>query len=232
MTVGSGLSKGYRGLRAVFAVAPEPFLISKRSDRRVCGVVEEARHAGDAIVNLGSGGVSFGKAVVNLDIQRFPTTKVVGDACRLPVRCGGVGLIVMQGLVEHVPDPHGLVGECWQALRPGGIVFSEVPFIQPFHPAPSDYQRYTQDGLKQLFGRFECLEVGVHIGPASGIVWCLREGLARVASFGHYDAYRRLSTLIGWIVFPVKYLDLALERLPHTASVASANYILARKPDG
>ena len=39
----------------------------------------------------------------------------------------------------------------FRVLKPGGYIYSEVPFLQGFHADPDDYQRYTLQGLKILF---------------------------------------------------------------------------------
>jgi hypothetical protein len=73
------------------------------------------------------------------------------------------------------------------------------------------------------------MESGVHIGPASSITWLLRELVARLVSCGSEKIYRRASSLVGWVVFPLKYFDLLLERLPHMHTVASSCYYIGRK---
>jgi hypothetical protein len=35
-------------------------------------------------------------------------------------------------------------------LKPGGHMVLEVPFLQPEHKVPTDFQRYTRDGLEHL----------------------------------------------------------------------------------
>lgn len=42
----------------------------------------------------------------------------------------GFDLIVALDLIEHIIDPQGFARECWDALRPGGMVLINTPNIQ------------------------------------------------------------------------------------------------------
>ncbi len=57
---------------------------------------------------------------------------VRGDAFKLPFRDNSVDLIYHQGLLEHFPDPSGIIAECFRVLRPGGFAVADVP--QKWHP--------------------------------------------------------------------------------------------------
>ena len=57
-------------------------------------------------------------------------------------------LILSTQVLEHMVDPGVCLGECWRLLKPGGtfIVSSHGSFED--HPCPSDYWRWTAQGLK------------------------------------------------------------------------------------
>jgi SAM-dependent methyltransferase len=57
------------------------------------------------------------------------------------------GLIHFQ-VMEHVPDYIAFLSECFRLLKPGGVMFCTVPFAFEFHGVPSDYRRWTHEGLK------------------------------------------------------------------------------------
>jgi SAM-dependent methyltransferase len=48
---------------------------------------------------------------------------VVADGYWLPVRDGGADVVFSSNVLEHVPDPMGLIEEMIRATRPGGLVY-------------------------------------------------------------------------------------------------------------
>jgi len=114
-------------------------------------------------------------------------------------------------------------------LKPGGLFYTEMPFLQPYHESPIDLRRSTQPGLKNLCAPLVEIESGIHIGPASTLTWILRELLAGLLSSGHPIWYPRINSLVGWVVFPLKYADYMLEKMPHLHVIASSCYYLGRK---
>lgn len=53
-------------------------------------------------------------------------------------------------VLEHVINPDECVMELFRVLKPGGRLIASVPFLQPEHKIPTDFQRYTRDGLSEL----------------------------------------------------------------------------------
>jgi SAM-dependent methyltransferase len=62
--------------------------------------------------------------------------------------------IVCLAVLEHVENPDECVAEMFRVLKPGGHVIASVPFMQPEHKVPTDFQRYTKDGLARLFTKY------------------------------------------------------------------------------
>jgi hypothetical protein len=40
--------------------------------------------------------------------------------------------------------------ELARTLKPGGFLVVGVPYLQPYHLSPTDFRRYTRDGLVEL----------------------------------------------------------------------------------
>lgn len=217
-----------RRLRARLATPPDPFMVSARSQRRVQDLVAKAG-ASATILNVGAGYTDLGANVINIDIFDSGTTDVMASAMTLPFCDECADLVVLQGVLEHVEDAAGTLAESFRVLKRGGLFYTEMPFLQPYHESPIDLRRSTKSGLARLCAPLTEIESGIHIGPAATFAWLTREFLARLVSGGRPGVYAKASSLIGWVVFPLKYADYFLERIPHLHTIASSCYYLGRK---
>ena len=215
-------------LRAFLASPPDPFLVTSRSNQRVSALIESVG-ANATILNVGSGYTSLGDRVVNIDIFDSGTTDVIGSAMALPVPDGCADLVILQGVLEHVEDAKGTLAESFRVLKPGGLFYTEMPFLQPYHESPIDLRRSTKSGLASLCEPLIEIESGIHIGPAATFAWFLREFWARLLSGGRPSVYAKASSVIGWLVFPIRYADSFLEKIPHLHTISSSCYYLGRK---
>jgi len=68
----------------------------------------------------------------------------------IPVESNFFDAILCIAVLEHVENPEEVVPELYRVLKPGGHLILEVPFLQPEHKVPTDFQRYTRDGLVRL----------------------------------------------------------------------------------
>ena len=216
---------------ALLAAPPEPFLETGRAKRRVRALIDAAGERA-IILNVGAGYTDYGPRVLNVDIFDSGTTDIIASAMALPFADDTADLVILQGVLEHVEDAGRTFAECYRVLKPGGLFYTEMPFMQPYHESPIDLRRSTRPGLSRLCAPLVEVESGIHMGPASTLTWVFRELLAGVLSGGRVNVYRRVSSLVGWVVFPLKYADYALERLPHLHKIASSCYYLGRKRAG
>ena len=54
-------------------------------------------------------------------------------------------------VLEHCAQPFAMADNIVRLLAPGGQVVISAPFAWKFHGYPSDYWRFTHEGIKQLF---------------------------------------------------------------------------------
>jgi SAM-dependent methyltransferase len=182
----------------------------------------------DLVLDLGAGTNRYDPRVACVDGGAYGTVDLVSDLRALPLRDGAAAGIMSVAVLEHVPDPQAHVAEMHRVLAPGGRVLCFVPFMQPFHASPHDYQRYTGAGLRTLFGGFEVTSVRVGAGPTSSLVWVLQEWLALALSLGSRRLYRALVPVM-WLLSPLKILDLLLARHPDAGVAASGFVVEARR---
>lgn len=53
--------------------------------------------------------------------------RINGDALRLSLKNNSFDLIILQDVIEHLPDVNSLINEIWRVLNPGGIVYISTP---------------------------------------------------------------------------------------------------------
>lgn len=64
---------------------------------------------------------------------------------------GGFGHVECMSVLEHSRRPWLLAASVTRALRSGGTIFVTAPFCWRVHAYPSDYWRFTLEGLRELF---------------------------------------------------------------------------------
>jgi len=183
----------------------------------------------ELVADFGCGTHRRDERIICMDGGTYGNVDIVTDLTKIPIAdnslAGGISIAVL----EHVPDPANHIAEMHRVLRPGGRMLVFVPFMQPFHASPYDFQRYTEVGLREQFPQFDVLSVKVGAGPTSGMLWVLQEWIAMVLSFGSKKLYRAILPLT-WILSPLKLLDLLLIHHPMASQVASGFVIEVRKP--
>lgn len=104
---------------------------------------------------------------------------MLADALSLPFRISSVDAVLMREILEHIHSPVEAIAEAHRVLRPGGILCGSVPFMFPVHADPSDYFRYTGEGLRHLLKAFRAAKVVAH-GNHFGAAWTLVSSRSRI----------------------------------------------------
>lgn len=183
------------------------------------------------ILDLGSGMHRRAPNVVNLEIEHTPMVDVVADGHNLPFADAVFDAVISEAVLEHVRDPKQVVDEMYRVIKPGGYVCAAVPFLQGYHASPHDYQRWTTTGFSVLFSEFKKTEGGACAGPTAALHWILREYVGLVCSFGSLLIAKAVSLLVGWLTFPLVWLDFLLLLHPHSHILASAVYFIGQKAE-
>lgn len=199
-------------------------------DRARQVLLREAAAGHWRILYLGMGGRRQ-EGMVNLDITAETGPDIVGDGYRLPFADGCFDAIFCESVIEHVSDPERFLARATASLRPGGLWYLEVPFLQPRHGGV-DFQRWTIAGFQESLRRagLEPVAAGLHMGPGFMIFWILGEWLALGFSLGFPPLRALLKWLLGFLLAPILLLDFPLMRMPGSQDLACAHYHVARRP--
>jgi SAM-dependent methyltransferase len=158
------------------------------------------------VLIIGSGTVGEGSEriyreprfrIFGVDIYVSSTVTILADAHDLPFADGSIDAVWIQAVLEHVVDPERCVSEIHRVLSPGGVVYSETPFMQQVHEGPYDFLRFSHSGHRWLFRRFEELNSGAINGPATALVWSIRYFV--LALSGSKVLARVCFAALGWL---------------------------------
>jgi SAM-dependent methyltransferase/uncharacterized protein YbaR (Trm112 family) len=163
---------------------------------------------------------------VETDARIGTRTQFVCDARDLPFADGSFDGIVIQAVLEYVPDPARCVQEIHRVLKPHGVVYSEMPFMQQVH-SRSDFTRFSELGHRRLYRNFNQISSGATGGPGMALAWSLRHFLM---SF-HDSRWARdlMKVVTSCLFFWIKYLDVILTRNGGGLDAASGTFFLGRK---
>lgn len=141
------------------------------------------------ILNAGCGHrpVYFPKAhaIVGADMTPGPCVDVVCDLEAMPFKNEEFDGIVNIAVLEHCRRPWKVVDEFNRVLKPNGKIICTVPFLQPIHYVPTDYYRFTPDGLSSLFEdrNFKIVKLEVIHSVFHSVGWVLEEATKNMSNF-------------------------------------------------
>ena len=165
---------------------------------------------------------------VNLDLFALPGVDVAADAEQLPFPAELFQRVECDAVLEHVRDPERVMQEIRRVLAPGGYAHLVTPFCHPFHEYPKDYRRFTPDGLREIACGMEVVAEGWRTGPTATLLVFVIEYVKLLLPF---QAWRVVSHgVLGWVLFPLRYLDLILLRFPQAGRLGNHCYMWLRKP--
>lgn len=179
--------------------------------------------------NLNIGGAGrIASEYVNLDLARVPGVDVVANAEHLPFRSGTFQRVECDAVLEHAVKPEEILREIARTLGPGGYAHVVTPFCHPFHAYPNDYRRFTIDGLRSMTAGLEEVDAGWRTGRTATLLVFTLEYIKLLLP---YRAWRAISHgLLGWMLFPLRYLDLLFFDSQRGGRIGNHCYLWLRKP--
>jgi SAM-dependent methyltransferase len=185
---------------------------------------------GDIGLNVGAGNTKFTN-FRNLDIFPGEHIHYVSKVETIPEVDNFFKVIVTQEVLEHVQDPNKAVNEMYRVLKPNGTLYCQLPFIIGYHPGPTDYWRFTKEGISELLTKagFKIETIGITVGCASGFYRIAVEFFALLFSLPLPFAYHLFKAFFALVLFPIKWLDYLLSFSKEVDRIPGGYYIIARK---
>lgn len=184
------------------------------------------------VLNIGSGDNRIWPNVKNLDIIAGKNVDIIGSAEKIPLQNNSVDTIITQETFEHIKDPSVAIMECYRVLKPGGVIYFQVPFIIGYHPGPTDFTRFTREGVTELLERvgFNIDELDITVGGATGFYRIAVEFFAILFSVPIQSLYIPFKALFALLLYPIKFLDLWFSLSSQKDRIAGGYFAIATKP--
>jgi SAM-dependent methyltransferase len=178
---------------------------------------------------------------VEVELDIFRNTDVVGDVTRLPFSDREFVGVVAHNIFEHLAAPADAARELRRVLRPGGEISVQTAFLQPLHADPGHFFNATEAGVRTWFADFDITDVSVspNFNPAYALSWFASDLLYLAAESFPADDLNRLATttlseLADFWRSPDRRAELLplFERLPAEAQrrLAAGFHLRARRP--
>lgn len=125
-----------------------------------------------------------GATYIGVDLPGNPLATVeLSPDGTVPLEDGCADVVLSTQVLEHVVDPALYLAECARLLRPGGQLVLSTHGIMYLHRDPTDYWRWTCDGLRETVERagLEVAEVRGVLGLVGASLQLLLAGLGQRA---------------------------------------------------
>lgn len=114
---------------------------------------------GGTLLDLGCGDMPYRPVFaprvaryLGADLLRNPLADVLlEESGRVSMPDGSVDIVLSSQVLEHVPSPAAYLREAHRLLKPGGTLLLSTHGIWIYHPDPTDYWRWTREGLVRQF---------------------------------------------------------------------------------
>ena len=135
------------------------------------------------------------ESVENCDVRTSIPNAIIADLANIPRPGASYDTIICNAVLEHAQFPDQVMCELYRVLKPEGHLILCVPFMQPFHASPTDYRRYSRQGLLELarIHHFEPLEILPVHSLAQTITWIWWSHLS--------EKRRRFQMALLWLPF-------------------------------
>jgi ubiquinone/menaquinone biosynthesis C-methylase UbiE len=145
-----------------------PFLLNRyaiNSSRRHLAAYNEAFArlipAGALVLDAGAGEAPYRHLFAHARYEsadfeqvrkKYAPSTYVCDLTNIPVEGERFDFVVLNQVLEHLPEPKSVLLELNRVLKKGGQIICTAPLFYEEHEPPYDFYRYTQFAHRHLFG--------------------------------------------------------------------------------
>lgn len=141
------------------------------------------------LVDLGCGDMPYRpifapkvRRYVGADLERNRLADLHFDAAgRVPLPEATADIVLSSQVLEHVRSPQDYLREAHRLLKPAGVLLLSTHGYWRYHPDPTDFWRWTRDGLVVEIERagFEVVSVSGVMNLAASGLQLLQDGVRR-----------------------------------------------------
>ena len=175
------------------------------------------------MLNAGSAETRFGTNCVNVDIQAKSNVDIVCDLHDLPEDIGEFDVVICNAVLQYCHDPRRVADNLLRVLKPGGLLFVDAPWVQPYCPDMPDRYRFSKEALCDVFKAFEPIECGPSLTSGSAL-HMQAVFIAQGVTHNRYVNFA-LSKAVSAALYPLRFVRTARE-----CETAGAFYLIARRP--
>ena len=194
-------------------------------------LIKSLNDPGKSGLNIGSGETHLHPNIKNLDIFPGKYVDIVAQAEDIPCENESFDIIITQETLEHVRDPFKAMNEINRLLKKDGKVYIQLPFIIGYHPGPTDFWRFTREGILELAVRnnLKIIEVGITVGGGSGYYRISVEFFSCLIAIPLFFAYKPLKAFFSVVLIPLKVFDIFFKLSKQKDRIPGGYYIVAQK---
>lgn len=140
---------------------------------------------------------------------------------KLPVEDNSMDYVLSTQVLEHVENPDAYLAECFRVLKKDGLLLLSTHGHWKYHPDPTDFWRWTIDGLVKTIelNKFKLIEVYGLMGLTASGLQLFQDGIFTKVPLRLRGIFFRLIT----------YAQIKLDKWETNAKDASVYFTISRK---
>lgn len=165
--------------------------------------------------------------ILCVDISIQNGVNIQADAHYLPFKCNKFKGIILENAMQCLKAPHVVANEIKRVLANDGLAYLCVPFTQEDHPAPVDFWRFSQHGIRELFKELKEVELGIAAGPFVAlfdIILSIAKNFTDDRDFNYCLWY-----LAVLVFYPLNIADMLFARNKRLLAASASIYYIGQK---